>query len=66
MRRKKRKDRKTDKTFSEGITPHFNLPKNEYLLGFKRKNFNELWRWDTLEDVDFSMWKPKITDGNES
>lgn len=25
----------------------------EYFLGFKRKNFNELWRWDTLEDVKF-------------
>lgn len=24
---------------------------DEYFLGFKRKNYNNLWRWDTLEDV---------------
>lgn len=22
-------------------------------LGFKLKNINQLWRWDTLEDVNF-------------
>ena len=27
--------------------------KKEEFGGAKRKNFNELWRWDTLEDVDF-------------
>lgn len=27
--------------------------KVEYFLGFKRKNFNELWRWDNLESVNF-------------
>lgn len=28
-----------------------------YFLGFKRKNFNELWKWDTLEDVNFDSWR---------
>ncbi len=25
----------------------------QYFLGFKRKNFNALWHWKTLEDVKF-------------
>ena len=28
-------------------------PEGTYFLGFKRKNFNELWDWRTLEDVNF-------------
>lgn len=27
--------------------------KGEFFLGFRRKNYNALWRWDTLEDVKF-------------
>jgi hypothetical protein len=29
-----------------------NITKEEF-GGAKRKNYNELWRWDTLEDVEF-------------
>lgn len=29
-----------------------NTTKEEF-GGAKRKNYNELWRWDTLEDVEF-------------
>jgi len=54
-RRNKKKDNKP--RLSEGETPHFNLPKNDYFLGFKLRRFNELWDWNTLEDVDFSTWK---------
>jgi len=24
---------------------------NQFFLGFKLKNVNQMWRWDTLEDV---------------
>jgi hypothetical protein len=27
--------------------------KGDYFLGFRRFNYNGLWRWDTLEDVKF-------------
>lgn len=56
-KRKGRKNRAKPK-LNEGETPHLNLPKDGYILGFKRKNFNELWDWNTLEDVDFSTWRP--------
>lgn len=26
---------------------------SQSFLGFKLKNVNQLWRWDTLEDVNF-------------
>jgi hypothetical protein len=26
---------------------------DEHFLGYKVKNINQLWRWDTLEDVKF-------------
>lgn len=37
---------------SLNLLPEAN-PKEEYFLGFRVKNRNELWRWDTLEDVKF-------------
>jgi hypothetical protein len=58
MSRKRNKRKAQAPKLGEGETPHFNIPGNDYFLGFKRKKFNELWRWDTLEDVDFSTWKP--------
>lgn len=27
--------------------------RESYFLGFKLRNVNQLWRWDTLEDVNF-------------
>lgn len=65
-RRNKKKGHKPQ--LSEGQRPHLNLPENDYFLGFKRKKFNELWRWDDLTDVDFSTWKPekdgRLTEGS--
>jgi hypothetical protein len=58
-RRRNKKKRQENCHFSEGETPHFNAPEKDYFLGFKRKNYNELWRWDDLTDVDFSTWKPE-------
>lgn len=59
MSRRRNKKKGYKPQLSEGQRPHLNLPENDYFLGFKRKKFNELWRWDTLEDVDFSTWKPE-------
>lgn len=28
--------------------------KDDYFLGFKRKGHNQLWDWNTLEDVKFN------------
>lgn len=65
MSRKNRWKLKVDKksfTESEENLPNseinfvHSVPQNsrtEEFGGAKRKNYNELWRWDTLEDVDF-------------
>lgn len=55
--RKKRLEMKENiRNFQENevnLIPFVPENPNDYFLGFKLKNTNQLWKWDSLEDVKF-------------